>query len=69
MPLQIIFDIFERKNFVIAWDYFVRDALKSGWRYAKIKAMTHEVFVDSYSMDEVKELDEKIDVSIFNYAM
>jgi alanyl-tRNA synthetase len=61
LPLQMTLDIMERKNWVISWPHFVQDALAAGWNEKKIKSLTHEVFVDSYSKEIVKELDEKID--------
>ena len=60
LPLQVIYDITQKYNFVISWVHFTQDALKAGWSEKKIKSTIHELFVDIYPPDIRKELDEKI---------
>lgn len=47
IPLEITLENLRKKKYLVAWDIFIKDALKAGWKPKKILATIEAGLVDS----------------------
>lgn len=65
LPLSNIIDMLDEKGWIPAWDIFLSDALKAGWKIDTILKRVEEGLIDIYDKEKTKQIVEMLAVTAF----